>query len=67
MPTADRDAKAPWQDVQIEAAAQFSALCMQIGAGRYPWEEPGQSPAKALAERLQATPRVAMVYDLLVV
>jgi len=66
MPTADRDEQAPWHDVQIEAAAQFSALCLQIGSGRYPWEEPDQAAAPKAVENTKPG-RAAFVYDLLVV
>jgi hypothetical protein len=82
MTTTDRDGQAPWQDVQLEAAAQFSALCMQIGAGRYPWQDAEQAnrpqqddeqmfaPASSAVHapvQVQRQTHTAFAYDLLVV
>lgn len=64
MSPADGNTPSPWRDVQIEAAANFSALCLQIGSGHYPWEEQPTPQAPAAPVRA-ASPGI--VYDLLIV
>jgi len=64
MSPADCNNPSPWRDVQIEAAANFSALCLQIGSGRYPWDEQPAQQAPAAPVKA-ASPGI--VYDLLIV